>query len=338
MYEKTRCAAPARRCRRRRRRRVRPGFILICAVLFGFATMAAAKSERADSKSPQPYQITGQTNVAEHLQLSGRTGTPAQGALQDEEPNDAQPDQTQPETQDPARDIAAPIHEPGRTSIGDTGAGQIPSQIEEPSTPPPALETGSTSGSPQENDWKLILVNPWTPLPADYKVTLKQLNNGHAVDERCYPDLQNMMDDCRAAGLQPVICSSYRAQETQERLCNNKVNKLITQGYSNEDAALEAGKVVAFPGTSEHQLGLAVDIVDINDQNLGENQEKTAVQKWLMENCWRYGFILRYPNDKSEITGIIYEPWHYRYVGQEVAKEINELGICLEELLVVYPK
>jgi len=102
---------------------------------------------------------------------------------------------------------------------------------------------------------------------------------------------------------------------------------LIAQGYSEENARTEVGKVVAVPGTSEHQLRLAVDIVDI------ENQEKTAVQKWLMENSWRYGFILRYPNDKSDITGIVYEPWHYRYVGKEAAKEIYDLDVCLEEYL-----
>ena len=90
---------------------------------------------------------------------------------------------------------------------------------------------------------------------------------------------------------------------------------------------------MAFPGTSAHQLGLAVDIVDLSNQNLNESQEDTAVQKWLMENSWRYGFILRYPNDKSDVTGIVYEPWHYRYVGKEAAKEIYGQGICLEEYL-----
>lgn len=183
------------------------------------------------------------------------------------------------------------------------------------------------------SDWNLLLVNPWNPLPEGYEITLTQLQNGLSVDERCYPDLQDMMDDCRAAGLQPVICSAYRSQETQQRLFNNQLNGLIAQGYSEENARTEAGKVVAVPGTSEHQLGLAVDIVDIENQILDEDQEKTAVQKWLMENSWRYGFILRYPNDKSDITGIIYEPWHYRYVGNEAAKEIYDLDVCLEEYL-----
>jgi len=90
---------------------------------------------------------------------------------------------------------------------------------------------------------------------------------------------------------------------------------------------------VALPGTSEHQTGLAVDIVDAGYQSLDEKQERTAVQQWLMKNSWRYGFILRYPNHKSDITGIYYEPWHYRYVGKEAAKEIYEKDICLEEYI-----
>ena len=90
---------------------------------------------------------------------------------------------------------------------------------------------------------------------------------------------------------------------------------------------------MAVPGTSEHQLGLALDIVDRSNQNLDESQEDTAVQQWLMKHSWEYGFILRFPTGKSDVTGIIYEPWHYRYVGKEAAKEIYDRGICLEEYL-----
>ena len=181
--------------------------------------------------------------------------------------------------------------------------------------------------------WNLILVNPWNPLPENYSFTKKELSNGHAVDERCYPDLQAMMDACRAAGNSPVICSSYRSYEKQQSLYQNKVNRLAAQGYSQEKAREEAAKAVALPGTSEHQLGLAVDIVDIANQNLDSSQEDTAVQQWLMEHSWEYGFILRYPNDKSDITGIIYEPWHYRYVGKDAAAETYPQGLCLEEYL-----
>ena len=186
----------------------------------------------------------------------------------------------------------------------------------------------------QDGDsWNLILVNPWNTLPEDFDVDLTQLKNGHYVDTRAYPDLQQMMDDMRADGLSPVICSSYRTLEKQTTLFTNKVNKYISGGYSKAEAEAEAAKWVAVPGTSEHHTGLALDIVAQSYQLLDEKQADTAEQKWLMKNSYKYGFILRYPNDKTEITGIYYEPWHYRYVGKETAKEIYDAGICLEEYL-----
>lgn len=181
--------------------------------------------------------------------------------------------------------------------------------------------------------WNLLLVNPWNELPDDFTVELKKLNNGHAIDKRAYPDLQAMMDAARAEGLSPLICSSYRTTEMQETLYENKVSRLRNEGYSQENAEIEAGRWVAVPGTSEHQAGLALDIVASSYPVLDEKQENTTEQKWLMENSYKYGFILRYPREKSEITGICYEPWHYRYVGREAAQEIYEQGICLEEYL-----
>lgn len=181
----------------------------------------------------------------------------------------------------------------------------------------------------------LTLVNPWNELPEDWQVDLVTLSNGLQIDRRCYDALQEMMDACREAGYEPLICSAYRTQETQQDLFNNKVAKLEAGGKSHDEAVQEAGTVVAVPGTSEHQLGLTVDVVDVNNQNLTEEQEKTPTQKWLMANSWRYGFIHRYPNSKSDITGIIYEPWHYRYVGKDAAQEIFNKGITLEEYLGV---
>lgn len=179
----------------------------------------------------------------------------------------------------------------------------------------------------------LTLVNPWNKVPESWQVDPVELSNGLQIDRRCYDALQEMMDACRAAGHEPLICSAYRTQETQQDLFDNKVSELESKGESHDEAVQEAGTVVAVPGTSEHQLGLAVDVVDINNQNLTEEQEKTPTQKWLMANSWRYGFIHRYPNGKSDITGIIYEPWHYRYVGKDVAQEIFNKGITLEEYL-----
>ena len=184
----------------------------------------------------------------------------------------------------------------------------------------------------EEDAWQLRLVSAAHPLPEDFEVPeLTKLKGGHAIDSRVYPALQQMMDDCRAAGLNPVICSSYRTHDKQEELFRKKVNTLRKQGYSQEEAETEAARWVARPGTSEHETGLAVDIVDKSYQLLDEKQEQTPVQQWLMAHCAEYGFILRYPVEKSDLTGIGYEPWHYRYVGVEAAKAITEQGLCLEE-------
>ena len=183
-------------------------------------------------------------------------------------------------------------------------------------------------------DWALILVNGDHPLPEDFRVPeFTQLVNGHAIDKRAYPDLQRMMDACRAAGLEPTICSSYRTQEKQEELFERKVQSCLPTAASREEAEEQAAFWVARPGTSEHQAGLAVDIVDKSHQTLDEGQEETPVQKWLMEHCAEYGFILRYPTEKSALTGVGYEPWHYRYVGEAAAGEIMSRGLCLEEYL-----
>ena len=181
------------------------------------------------------------------------------------------------------------------------------------------------------DDELLTVVNPWTPLPEDWVCDLVTLSDGRRVDSRCYEAFEEMMAACRDAGYPPFLCSAYRTQETQQSLYDNKVQRLMNSGMGEEEAKVEAAKAVAIPGTSEHQLGLAVDIVDANMQDLTDEQENTETQKWLMANSWRYGFIHRYPNDKTDITGIIYEPWHYRYVGKAAAQDIFNRDITLEE-------
>lgn len=187
-------------------------------------------------------------------------------------------------------------------------------------------------------EWNLILVNRWNPLPEDFEVELTTLQSGHIVDKRIAEELNEMLDAAKKAGLYPVICSSYRSWQKQEYLYSNRVYRAQQEGYSKKEAKLVAAGWVAVPGTSEHQAGLALDIVSSSYQGLDRKQEETAEQKWLMENSWRYGFILRYPEDKKEITGINYEPWHYRYVGKKAAREIYTLGICLEEYLERFDK
>ena len=178
----------------------------------------------------------------------------------------------------------------------------------------------------------LILVNPWNEVPQGYTVQLDTVE-GYLVDRRCARALAQMLTDCRAEGYEPIICSAYRTQEYQEMLYRNKILRLLAEGVPNADAPTIAARSVALPGTSEHQLGLALDLISETYTNLDQWQERTEVQQWLMQNCWRYGFILRYPNGTSETTGIIYEPWHYRYVGSETAKAVTESGLVFEDYL-----
>ena len=187
----------------------------------------------------------------------------------------------------------------------------------------------------------LILVNPWNELPEGYVPELapashwNQMTSGYQLDARAAEDLTQMLNDCMLGGGLPWICSAYRTQDYQQMLFNDKIERLIDEGWSPENAPEEEATAVALPGTSEHQLGLAVDIIDENYPYLNEAQEWTPTQSWLMEHCWDYGFILRYPNGTSDITGIIYEPWHYRYVGHHHAETIHELGVTLEEYLAL---
>lgn len=201
-------------------------------------------------------------------------------------------------------------------------------------TDPVPSPSGQESPAPSDElPWYLTLVNPTHSLPEDFSVETEAIYSTLSFDTRAVDALREMLADCEAAGLQPLVCSAFRTQETQEKLFQNKVNEFKALGYDDDSATKEAGRIVAVPGTSEHQLGLAADIVDATHQALDNSQENTAVQKWLMEHCWEHGFILRYPSDKSEQTGIIYEPWHYRYVGKEYARKITDSGLCLEEYL-----
>ncbi len=225
------------------------------------------------------------------------------------------------------------VEEPTPTPDPEPTPEPEPEPEPEPDPEPTPIQGSYTEGEQTDGVWNLVLVNPWNPLPDGFFVDLEPLDGSRGVDKRCYPQLQKMMDDCRAAGLSPYICSSFRTQELQQELFDNQIAIFRNQGYDEAEARRLAAREVAVPGTSEHQLGLAVDIIDTSNWNLDESQEHTPAQQWLMANSWRYGFILRYPNGTTDITGIIYEPWHYRYVGCQVAKEIYERGITLEEYL-----
>ncbi len=197
------------------------------------------------------------------------------------------------------------------------------------------VEAAATLSTEEPDDWALILVNGDHPLDQKYTPDLAEVATGFSVDSRIAEDAKNMLSDATQAGLSMHICSAYRSYEEQKTVFNETMQTWVDQGNSYVDAYTETSKSVAVPGYSEHATGLAMDITSEGYQELDEKQAETAEAKWLAENCYKYGFILRYPSDKSDITGIVYEPWHYRYVGKEVAKEIKEQGVTLEEYLGV---
>ncbi len=192
------------------------------------------------------------------------------------------------------------------------------------------VEAEEPEEEPEEADWRLILVNPWNSIPDGYveSLTLKTIpdSGGYQVDARIYDDLAEMLSAMRNAGLSPVINSAFRTHAYQQKLYNNKVSQYQSYGYSLSEAQALAGKWVAVPGTSEHELGLAVDISMYTS-------DADEIHAWLQANSYRYGFIYRYPEGKTDITGVNPEPWHYRYVGKENAQDIYASGLTLEEYL-----
>ena len=180
----------------------------------------------------------------------------------------------------------------------------------------------------EDNGWNLILVNRDSYIPDDYQVEFTELSNGKKVDSKIYPELQEMFNDARAQGYGLFVREGYRTQEEQQLLLDEKIEAYENEGKSKSEAKKLAEQWVAIPGTSEHQLGIAVDINADTTRSLSDD-----VYSWLAENAHKYGFIKRYPSDKTDITGVINEPWHYRYVGKEAALEIYSQGICLEEYI-----
>lgn len=184
-----------------------------------------------------------------------------------------------------------------------------------------------------KNDWKLLLVNKQHTIPDDYEFTLGTIKGSMRCDERIIEPLTQMFAAAKEDGVNLVVCSPYRDMARQEYLFERKVKGYLKTGMSYMDAYKTASITVTVPGASEHQVGLAVDIISDTYTSLDEGFANTPAGRWLNEHSWEYGFILRYPLGKEEITGIQYEPWHFRYVGVEAGKVITEEGITLEEFV-----
>ena len=198
---------------------------------------------------------------------------------------------------------------------------------------PTETEPSTTADEgPQFDQDLLILVNAWNSIPEDYEPQLVALNNwALSVAEVAYDDLVEMLADGRAEGLRFQICSAYRSRQEQKNLFDEDVNRYMRQGDSQVVAETKAALYTQRPGHSEHHTGLALDIIASSYQILDAGQESTAENRWLREHCHEYGFILRYPEDKEDETGIAYESWHFRYVGHEAAAWLREQDMTLEE-------
>ena len=214
-------------------------------------------------------------------------------------------------------------------------AGSGSQQTQSGSEPASAPDSGSgieVVGS--RDDWRLILANKNSPLPEGYAPELVTLaDSSLQMQTEAAAAFDEMRQAANATGLHLMACSTYRSVERQTELYDAEVQKWIGKGYAEADAREKAATVVMIPGCSEHNTGLAVDVGSVTNQRVEEDFEDEPEFDWLQEHAAEYGFILRYPSDKQAITGVSYEPWHYRYVGVENAKAIKESGLCLEEYL-----
>ncbi len=218
------------------------------------------------------------------------------------------------------------------TEILDSNEAQIPVAVAEEETE--TDQDGEISFN--SDDWKLVLVNKQHPIPEDYEFELGTISGSMKCDERVISPLFDMLRAAKDDGVNLIVCSPYRDIDRQTMLFGNKVDRYMDGGMSYMDAYNLASQAVTVPGSSEHQIGLAVDIITDGYSTLDEGFGDTAAGKWLAENSAQYGFILRYPAGKEEITSIEYEPWHFRYVGTDAASVITENGICLEEFWTQY--
>lgn len=179
------------------------------------------------------------------------------------------------------------------------------------------------------HDWKLMLVNYENEMPKDYVPKLSILEDDKKFDSRAINDLVKMMEAMQSAGITKIWAqSTYRDPTKQDKLIKESIQEYLEQGKTQEEAETLTARSIGEPYKSEHNLGLAVDFNYVD-----YSFEDEPAFKWLMKHAQDYGFILRYPEDKEEITKIKYEPWHWRYVGTEYAKEIKEMGVCLEEYI-----
>ncbi len=218
-------------------------------------------------------------------------------------------------------------------SVSDVSDVSDASEVSSEQSSTPSYPATGTNGL-DANYTKLLLVNGENPLPEDYDyegnlttIPDKYINGSlKQIDKDVWPYMQAMIEAAWADGVKLYVWSPYRSYSTQNMLFKKQVDRQIAKGVPADKAEDEAATVVARPGTSEHHTGLAADF------NMADDKfETTEMYRWMQEHAADYGFVMRYSGEKQEITGVIHESWHYRFVGINAAKEMNRLNMCLEE-------
>lgn len=281
--------------------------VLVAAVVLVIVGLGKDKPTEAPDNDPAQITQNDDTQTPEDTSPDDDTQTP----------DDAQTPEDEGEADEPA--------DPDEPYIDANGLLQY-------STKGHYVQQDSYQGGGQP-DWQLLLVNDWNPLPAGYddEVSFSTVSGGKQVDSRILSAVEQMLSDAQQYGL--AVVSAYRPQEEQDTLYWRKVKQYTDQGYSDLEAQKVGGTIVKRPGFSEHNCGLAMDVGGSGDYTLEQTFANTEAYAWLIEHCADYGFILRFPEGKEDITGVIYEPWHYRYVGVDAARYIMDNDLCLEEYL-----
>ncbi len=299
--------------------------VLIAAVVL--VVVGLSKHDAIPPKHDDPQQ-TAEPNTPDNTQQPENKDDPA-------------------DTNDPAKEEPDKTGEPN-TGDNTTGSGTTASTgSDEPYIDANGLLQYSTNGhyvqmdsyqGGGQPDWQLLLVNDWNPLPAGYDsdVSFTTVTGGKQMDSRITDAVEQMLKDASAYEL--AVVSAYRPKDEQTTLYWRKVKQYTDKGYSDLEAQKVGGTIVKRPGFSEHNCGLAMDVGGSGDYTLEQTFANTAAYTWLIDHCADYGFILRFPKGKEDITGVIYEPWHYRYVGVEAAKYIMDNDLCLEEYLAQVQK
>ena len=232
----------------------------------------------------------------------------------------------------PSASAASAISMPAQ-SIADSTV----SSAENTAAPANALGLTADEARAMLADPLMVLVNHTSKMPDDYTFDTKECGSATAVNKTlqtvaCDAFLE-MQKAAAADGVTVWVQSGYRSVKYQTSLYERKTKYYLDKGYDNATAKEKAAAVVNPPGYSEHNCGLAADLNSPEHTGLDEGFEKTAAFRWLCEHAGDYGFILRYPKDAEDKTEIIYEPWHWRYVGVENAAKINASGLCFEEYI-----